>query len=78
MKIKSITWGTSVSGNTGCNNGVYDVPVTIEWDNGRTFTEHTCACGNGCSNTFPCALLKVGMDFDDYYDLSLTHFPQFD
>ena len=78
MKIKSITWGTSFSGNAGCNNGVYDVPVTIEWDNGRTFTEHTCACGNGCSNTFPCALLKVGMDFDDYYDLSLTCFPQFD
>ena len=78
MKIKSITWGTSVSSNAGCNNGVYDVPVTIEWDNGRKFVEHSCACGNGCSNTFPCALLKVGMDFDDYYDLSFTYFPQFD
>lgn len=78
MKIKSITWGTPVSGKAECNNGVNDIPVAIEWDNGRTFVEHSCECGNGCSNTFPCAQLKVGMDFDDYYALSFTYFPQFD
>ncbi len=34
MFITSIEYGASISGNAGCNNGSYDVPVTIRFDTG--------------------------------------------
>ena len=34
MFITSIEYGASISGNAGCNNGNYDVPVTIRFDTG--------------------------------------------
>lgn len=34
MFITSIEYGASVSGDVGCNNGNYDVPVTIRFDTG--------------------------------------------
>ena len=72
MKIKEIEWGTSESGNAGCNNGNYDVPVTVTFDDGQTAQVFTCACGNGCSGSFPANLLSVGQeyrDLDEFYSI---------
>lgn len=38
MKITSIVWGQSESGNAGCNNGNYDIPVTVSFDTGKIVT----------------------------------------
>lgn len=68
MFITSIEYGASVSGDAGCNNGNYDVPVTIRFDTGIVARVHTCACGNGCSNSFPANWCKVGMEFRSISD----------
>lgn len=53
MKIKRISLGESASGNAGCNNGNYDIPVVVEFDNGERVEDHTCGCCCGCNDTFP-------------------------
>lgn len=63
MKIKNIAWGESPSGNAGCNNGNYDVPVKVSFDTGATATVETCRCGNGCSGSYAANLLEVGQEF---------------
>lgn len=68
MFITSIEYGASVSGDAGCNNGNYDVPVTIRFNTGIVARVHTCACGNGCSNSFPANWCKVRMEFRSISD----------
>lgn len=64
MKVTKIWVGESESGNAGCNNGNYDVPVKIFFDNGEVAETQTCGCGNGCSGSFPLSLCKVGLEFN--------------
>lgn len=47
MFITSIEYGASVSGNAGCTNGNYDIPIKIRFDTGTVAMAHTCRCGNG-------------------------------
>ena len=68
MKIKNISLGQSASGNAGCTNGNYDVPVTVSFDTGATATVETCRCGNGCSGSYAANRLEVGAEFSDWAD----------
>ena len=65
MKIKEIIVGESLSGNPGCNNGNYDIPVTVVFDNGQTYHDVACGCGHGCNGTFPLSSVSVGDEFID-------------
>lgn len=65
MKITNIVWGQSESGNAGCNNGNYDIPVTVSFDTGETVTVETCRCGSGCSGSYAANLIEVGQEFSD-------------
>lgn len=64
MKIERIKVGFSASGNAGCNNGNYDIPVKIFFDNGEVGETQTCGCGNGCNGSFPLHSCKVGLAFN--------------
>ena len=80
MKITKIWVGESESGHAGCNNGNYDVPVKIFFDNGEVAETQTCGGGKGCSGSFPLSLCKVGDQFwycsDGYYDFGPTNGPE--
>lgn len=65
MKIKEIIVGESLSGNPGCSNGIYDIPVTVVFDNGQTYHDFACRCGHGCNGTFPLSSVSVGDEFAD-------------
>lgn len=85
MKIKKITLGKSISGNTGCTNGNHDVPVIIEFDNGQKWEDFTCGCADGCNGTFPyrhllheiCLMIgrKIGAHFpnDIWFETGIFH-----
>ena len=47
MFITKIERGASISGDAGCTNGNYDIPVKIRFDTGTIAMAHTCRCGNG-------------------------------
>lgn len=64
-RIVKLTNCPSVSGNAGCNNGNYDVPVHILYTDRTVETVYTCRCGQGCSNSFPANYLKIGMTYGE-------------
>lgn len=68
MFITSIEYGASISGDAGCNNGNYDIPVKIRFDTGTVAMAHTCACGNGCNGLFPANWCKLGLEFENIRD----------
>lgn len=69
-RIAKITNCYSMSGNAGCNNGNYDIPVHILYTDRTVETVYTCACGQGCSNSFPANYLRVGMSYKDVCDVA--------
>ena len=69
-RIAKITNCYSISGNAGCNNGNYDVPVHIIYTDRTVETVYTCGCGQGCSNSFPANFLRVGMSYKDVCNVS--------
>lgn len=68
MFITSIERGASISGNAGCTNGNYDIPVKIRFDTGTVAMAHTCRCGNGCNGSFPANWCKLGLEFESIRD----------
>lgn len=69
-RIAKITNGYSISGNAGCNNGNYDIPVHILYTDRTVETVYTCGCGQGCSNSFPANYLRVGMTYKEVCDVA--------
>ncbi len=58
--IIEIIYGKSLSGNAGCNNGNYDIPVCIRFSDGTCILDYTCRCGCGCNDTFRVRGLDIG------------------
>lgn len=69
LTIKNIVIGVSESGDAGCTNGNYDIPVSISLDNGEVVQEYTCRCGAGCSGNFAVNRFAVGMQFPSVDDI---------
>lgn len=59
-KITAIITGDSLSGNAGCTNGNYDIPVVVKLSTGHVITGYTCRCGCGCNGSFDLRHLYVG------------------
>lgn len=68
MFITNVERFTSISGNAGCNNGNYDIPVKIRFNTGDVAMAYTCACGAGCNGTFPASRCKIGLEFASISD----------
>lgn len=68
MFITNIIYEKSISGNAGCTNGNYDVPVKIRFDTGTVAMAHTCRCGNGCNGAFPASRCRPGLEFGSVRD----------
>lgn len=58
--ITEIIRGQSLSGDAGCTNGNYDIPVCVRFSDGTSMRDYTCRCNSGCNGSFRVNWLEIG------------------